>query len=82
MPRIRSLVERAQVDEAGRAHNCQANSRHRILKGDKRLKVRNGRSWDHYCVECGRTIVGRDIKKLEALFGELGPVKEEAGTSA
>lgn len=73
MARIRSLVERALVDEAGRAHNCQANAQHRIQKGEKRLKVRKGRSWDHYCLECARTIVQRDIDKLEELSGNLAP---------
>jgi hypothetical protein len=31
-------------------HNCQASEAHRLVRGDKRLKVCNGRSWDHYCV--------------------------------
>ena len=71
MPRIKSLRIRAEVDVAQRAHNCQGNVRHRIERGDKRLKVRNGRSWDHYCLECARTIVRRDIGALEALGREL-----------
>ena len=73
MPRIRSLVERTLVDEAGRAHNCQANARHRVQRGDKRLKVRNGRSWDHYCLDCAQAIVDRDIGKLNELIEELNP---------
>jgi hypothetical protein len=36
--------------------------------GDLRLKVRNGRSWDHYCEECGRKILQRDIEKLQKLL--------------
>ena len=71
MPRIKSLRIRAEVDVAQRAHNCQGNVRHRIERGDKRLKVRNGRSWDHYCLECARTIVRRDIGALEALTHDL-----------
>ena len=73
MPRIRSLVERILVDEASRAHDCQANARHRIQRGDKRLKVRNGRSWDHYCLGCAQAIVDRDIGKLNELIEELNP---------
>ena len=73
MPRIRSLRIRAEVDVAKRAHNCQANARHRIERGDKRLKVRNGRSWDHYCLKCATTIVRRDIVGLEALARALDP---------
>ena len=71
MPRIRSLRIRAEVDVAQRAHNCQGNARHRLERGDKRLKVRNGRSWDHYCIECAKTIVRRDADALEALAREL-----------
>ena len=71
MPRIRSLRTRAEVDVAQRAHNCQGNTRHRVERSDKRLKVRNGRSWDHYCLECARTIVSRDIGALEALTHDL-----------
>ncbi len=73
MPRIRSLVTRVEVDVAQRAHNCQGNTRHRIERGDKRLKVRNGRSWDHYCLECAKLIARRDVVTLEALTRELEP---------
>lgn len=64
---IKSLVGQVGVDVAGKAHNCQANSKHRIEKGDTRLKVRNGRSWDHYCCACAETIIARDILKLTEL---------------
>ena len=73
MPRVRSLRIRAEVDVAQRAHNCQGNARHRIERGNKRLKVRTGRSWDHYCLECARTIINRDISELEALARLLNP---------
>jgi hypothetical protein len=59
------------VDEAKKAHDCQGNSRHRIERGYKRLKVRNGRGWDHYCLECAKIIVRRDIAELDALAREL-----------
>lgn len=64
---IKSLVVQVGVDAAGKAHNCQANSKHRIEKGDVRLKVRNGRSWDHYCRACAVTIIAKDIHKLTEL---------------
>ncbi len=64
---IKSLVVQVKVDTAGKAHNCQANANHRIERGDVRLKVRNGRSWDHYCRACAVTIIARDIAKLTAL---------------
>lgn len=67
---IKSLVIRVEIDYALNSHNCQANARHRIHRGDRRLKVRNGRSWDHYCVACAAIIIGRDIQKLTLLERE------------
>ncbi len=67
MPRIKSLVEQIEIDTALKAHNCQGNARHRIEKGDTRLKVRTGRGWDHYCCACAETIITRDIEKLTNL---------------
>lgn len=72
---IRSLIDQAQVDRALSSHNCQANSRHRIAKGDIRLKVKTGRSWEHYCVECARKIIERDMAKL-SLLQKLSPPDE------
>lgn len=71
MARIRSLLTRTAIDEAGKAHNCQRDSKHRINKGQKRLKVRNGRSWDHYCLGCARLIVETDDRKLRELAEEI-----------
>jgi hypothetical protein len=65
--RIKSIVVRVEIDHALKGHNCQANASHRIEKGDRRLKVQNGRSWDHYCVNCARTILQRDIEELRGL---------------
>lgn len=73
MPRIKSLVTRFEVDVAQRAHDCQGNGRHRIKCGDTRLKVRNGRGWDHYCIECAKLIIHGDIARLEALSREINP---------
>lgn len=69
---LKSLITRAEIDVALRAHNCQANAHHRVEKGDIRLKVRNGRSWDHYCRDCALSIIRRDIAKLTRLQ-ELQP---------
>ena len=63
----KSLVIGVRVDRAKKAHDCQANSRHRLEKGDIRLKVRNGRSWDNYCRDCAEAIIKQDIAKLTDL---------------
>lgn len=72
MPRPKSIVQRAEVDYALHAHNCQHNSAHRIQAGDKRLKVWDGRSAEHYCKACALAIITRDISKLQEFESELG----------
>lgn len=67
MARIKSLIVQVKIDRAGAAHNCKGNARHRVEKGDVRLKVRNGRSWSHYCVSCAEIIIAHDIQKLTML---------------
>lgn len=67
----KSLITRVEVDRALRAHNCQANHRHRLERGHARLKVRNGRSWDHYCVTCAKEILARDVARLTQLLGRF-----------
>jgi len=68
---IKSLLYRARIDTVLRAHNCQASGRHRLTQGEKRLKVKNGRSWDHYCQACATSIIIRDIEFLEQLKQQL-----------
>jgi hypothetical protein len=84
MARIKSLIAQVRIDTAGKAHNCQANAGHRVQQGDIRLKVRNGRSWDHYCRACAEIIIDRDIQKLTELRGfEIrNPVPDDSSTPA
>lgn len=74
----RSLVTRAMVDVVERAHDCQANHGRRLVKGEVRLKVRNGRTWEHYCRECAEKIIARDLAKLTALQA-MTPVANDDG---
>jgi hypothetical protein len=73
----RLIVIAAYLDRAGSSHNCQYSKRHRISKGDQRLKIRNGRSWDHYCLPCARSIVDRSQQDLQSL---ATAIKEALGT--
>ncbi len=66
MPRIKSLLTTVEIGIAKQAHNCQGNAAHRLLKGDRRLAVKKERSWDYYCIECGRKILERDAEKIKA----------------
>jgi len=67
MASLRTLLTAARVDQAGASHNCQRSDAHRIVKGQSRLKIRKGRSWDHYCLACAKLIVAKDSEKLESL---------------
>ena len=71
MPRPRSILQRVEVDETKKAHNCQHNRRHRLEKGDKRLKVWANRTAEHYCSACALQIIERDIAKLQAIVAHL-----------
>jgi hypothetical protein len=73
VPRIKSVVIQTKIDLAKKSHNCQANENHRIRRGDTRLNVRNGRSWDRYCVSCAVTILERDVARLQELQREVQP---------
>lgn len=70
MPK-KSLVQRSEVDQAQKAHNCQANGKHRLERGDRRLKVYVDRSHDHYCQECALKIIEQDIVKLQTIAQQL-----------
>lgn len=67
----KSLVQRSEVDLVLKAHNCQSNQKHRLVRGEKRLKVWKDRSADHYCVACALAIIERDIAILQKLAQEL-----------
>ncbi len=78
MPRPKSIIKRVEVDVALKSHNCQHNRGHRIQRGDKRLKVRKDRSWEHYCKECALKIIERDTERLKKLASEFQERKDTA----
>ena len=63
----KSLIQRSEIDQAQKSHNCQANQKHRLIPGDLRLKVHVNRSQSHYCVSCAIKIIEADIAKLQEL---------------
>ena len=71
MSRIKSLIIRCEIDVAQRAHNCKGNARHRIEKGDRRLKVRYKRTWHHYCLQCANVIVRHNRGIIDELAHNL-----------
>jgi hypothetical protein len=72
---IKSLVITVEIDHALKGHDCQANAKHKILKGDPRLKVKDGRSPDHYCMPCARAMIQRGIDHLLDLQQRLPPAE-------
>lgn len=79
MPK-KSLIQTTEVDVAKKAHNCQANRRHRLERGERRLKVRTDRSFHHYCRACGLIIIQQDIAKLQTLAQQLNDDRERLVT--
>jgi hypothetical protein len=67
----KSLVKNISVDEAMRSHSCHHNRRHIISRGNKRLKVIEGRAVSHYCVECAKKFINSGIEKLNTVLGQL-----------
>lgn len=81
MPRIKSLITTVEIGIAKKAHSCQGNAAHRLLKGDRRMEVKNERSWDYYCLDCGRKILMRDVEKIKATLAIItdGGVNSDEG---
>lgn len=64
MGNIKTLITRTTVDKVLKSHKCQRSQKHVLTMGQKRLKVRNGLGWEHYCEECALKILETDIQKL------------------
>lgn len=67
----KSILIRVTVDAALKAHDCQHNRRHRLERGDRRLKVKKDRTFEHFCVDCALEIIDRDIAKLQLIARQL-----------
>lgn len=67
MARLKSLVKNLTVNRAVKSHNCKRNKDHRIVAGGKRLRVKEGRSSQHYCPDCALASIRADIERLRQL---------------
>jgi hypothetical protein len=56
--------------EAGRAHDCRFNKKHRLEKGQRRLTVRADGDEHHYCVTCAKAFLAADIVRLQILLDQ------------
>lgn len=70
MPKARSVLLSLDVDTTVNAHNCKASEKHRLRRGDKRLKVKlpgTQQSPDHYCKTCAQKMISDSLKRLQEL---------------
>ena len=68
---FKSLTKNISIDTALRSHKCRYNKNHQITAGTKRLKVKEGRSETHYCIDCAKRFLEVDINKLNEIFKQL-----------
>jgi len=71
MARNKSILKNTSVSVAQRKHNCRRSKKHHILAGEPRLTIKEGRSVQHYCKECGATSLNTAISLVEQLKNEL-----------
>ncbi|TCW29526.1 hypothetical protein [Christensenella hongkongensis] len=71
MAKIKSFLKSISVDICARKHSCQHNPKHTIYKDDKRLKLKDGRTQEYFCIECAVNSIDKDIEKLKAIKKEL-----------
>lgn len=68
---MKKIVKNTSWDTAIHSHKCKNNSKHTITKGDRRLKIKEGRSENHYCVQCAEKILKNGLSEIESLIGDL-----------
>lgn len=67
MAKPKSFVKSISIEKAKKAHNCQHNSKHRILAGDIRVRLKVGRTSEYFCANCALSTIRRDIEMLEGI---------------
>jgi len=71
MGKTKSFIKNISIDTAKRTHSCKHNRKHIINIGDKRLKYKEGRAYQHFCIKCAEESLKDDISKLRKLLNEL-----------
>lgn len=71
MARPKKLTKQLSVDVALRSHRCHSNKSHLVQQGQKRLKVIEGRSTQHYCIECAKKFLNSGISELNEILSRL-----------
>jgi ribosomal protein S4E len=76
MGKAKSFLQTISIDKAIKSHSCKHNKKHIINKGDIRLKLKVGRTFQHFCIECAKESLEKDIKELNTILIELNETKE------
>jgi hypothetical protein len=71
MGKPKSFVQNISIDTAIKSHQCKHDKKHIISKGDKRLKLGVGRTHQHFCINCAKESIEKDIAKLNHILSEL-----------
>jgi hypothetical protein len=71
LKQYKSLIKTLAVTQAKRAHNCQNNNSHKILKGGWRLEVREGQQTKRYCILCAKSFLKKTKEEIEAIQQQL-----------
>ncbi len=71
MARNKSIIKNVSVSVAQRRHYCHRSKKHVITAGDRRLSVKEGRSVQHYCLDCANATLNVAVDKVEYLKREL-----------
>ncbi len=71
MARNKSFLKKISIDTVIKSHNCAHDSSHRLNPGDKRLKLKQNRNHNHYCIICALKFIEIDISKLTKIKNGL-----------
>lgn len=67
---MKSAIKNISWDIALNSHKCKNNAKHSITKGDRRLKIKEGRTESHYCIQCAEVILKNGLSKINSLINE------------
>jgi len=71
MARPKSLIVSMELTTVARSHDCRYNKNHRLQKGDRRLTVRSDGDEHHYCLQCAKIFLVKDVERLRAILAEV-----------
>lgn len=68
---LKSLIVSMEITTVGRAHDCRYNKRHRLEKGNRRLTIRSDGNEHHYCIECAKVFLRKDVERLRQFLQQV-----------